>query len=107
MTQKETIPLDPLEGYCLCDAPGHETTESGIVIPESQINDQDKTPIKLHVLKVGPGELMDGGKRREVVIEPGGYYYFLFPSYSLGATLTLQGKKLVLVQARFVCGRAT
>jgi co-chaperonin GroES (HSP10) len=96
----------PLEGFCLCEAPGHETTEGGILVPEQDIDSDDKAPIKLKVVSVGPGEQMDSGKRREVVIDAGFTYWFLFPRYSLGATLTLQGRKYVVVQSRYVCGRA-
>jgi co-chaperonin GroES (HSP10) len=97
----------PLEGYCLCNAPGHETTEGGIVVPEAKIDGEKREPLKLRVVKVGPGEQMDAGRRREVVLEEGGTYWFLFPSYSLGAPLTLGGKRFVVVQSKFVCGRAT
>jgi len=95
--------LRPLEGYCLCEAPGHETTDGGLLLPESKIDSDEREPVKLKVVAVGPGEQMDAGRRREVVIEPGRSYYFIFPHYSLGATLTLGGQKFVLVQSKFVC----
>jgi co-chaperonin GroES (HSP10) len=98
--------FEPLEGYCLCEAPGHETSEGGIVIPESKIDSEERGPIRLKVVSVGPGEQLDAGRRREVVIEPGGVYYFLFPAYSLASTLTFNGVRYVVVQSKFVCGRA-
>lgn len=100
------IPFEPLPGYCLCDAPGHETTDGGLLVPEAQIEDSDNTPIKLTVRLVGPGEQLDNGQRREVLIQANCTYFFLFPRYSLGGTLTFNGRKYVLVQSRFVCGRA-
>jgi len=100
------VPFDPLEGYCLCLAPGTEKTEGGLVLPETE--DDDTIQIKkLKVVAVGRGEQMDAGRRREVVVEAGNTYYFLFPSYSMQAPLTLNGVKYVVVQSKFVCGRAT
>ena len=99
------IPFEPMEGFCLCEAPGHETSEGGIVVPEATIGADDKSPIKLKVVAVGPGEQLDGNTRREVVVEPWHSYYFLFPAYSLGATLTFGGIKYVVVQSKFVCGK--
>lgn len=101
----ESIPFIPLEGFALCEAPGHETTDGGIVVPEAKIDSAEKSPIRLKVVAVGPGEQLDAGRRREVVVEPGGVYYFVFPSYSLGSTITLHGKKYVIVQSKFVCGK--
>lgn len=101
------VPFAPLEGYCLCEAPGHETTEGGLLVPEARVEEADKALKRLKVVAVGPGEQMDAGRRREVVVEPGGVYWFLFPAYSLGDFVTFHGKKYVVVQSKFVCGRAT
>lgn len=103
----KNIAFTPLEGYCLCDAPGNITTEGGIVIPETNMRDRvDSEPIRLHVVKVGPGEQMDAGRRREVVVEAGKTYYFVFPSYNRSAELTLGGVKYLVVESKFVCGEA-
>lgn len=101
------VPFEPLEGYVLCEAPRHETTEGGLVLPETDLDDEEvRTPVKLRVVKVGPGELMDNGDRRPVGIEPGQSYYFIFPRYSLGAELVLRRQKYVIIQSKFVCGKA-
>lgn len=97
--------FEPLEGYALCEYPGTETTDGGIVIPEAAQQEEEGEAIKMKVVKVGPGEQRDG-QRRDVPIEPGKVYYFIFPSYSLGAKITLGGKKYVIVQSKFVCGKA-
>lgn len=103
----KNIPYEPLEGFCLTDTPGNVTTEGGIVIPEADFRDKEQSePLKLHVLKVGPGEQMDAGRRREVVIEPGKTYYFVLPPYSRAAELKLNGVKYLLVESKFVCGEA-
>ena len=99
------IPFDCLEGFCLCEAPVAETTEGGILLPETDGDDGPQLK-KLKVVKTGRGEQLDAGRRREVVVEPGGTYYFLFPAYSLGSVITLNGTKYLIVQSKFVCGRA-
>jgi len=103
------IPFEPLEGYCLCLAPGIEQTEGGIVVPRRDIGDGDEErpePMKLTVVMVGPGEQMDHGLRREVVVEEGSTYYFMFPRYSMGSYLKLGGVDYVIIQSKYVCGKA-
>lgn len=45
-----------------------EETESGIVIPDTA--DKEK-PEQAEVVAVGPGKMLDNGKRREVGVEKG------------------------------------
>ena len=102
------IPFEPMEGYCLCLAPGMEQTEGGIVVPRRDLGDDDEKPepMKLTVVKVGPGEQLDHGWRREVMVEEGATYYFMFPRFSMGSYLKFGGVEYVVVQSKFVCGRA-
>lgn len=102
----DDIPFVPVEGYVLCEFPIAPRTEGGLALPDGSETTENE-PVRWKVLRVGPGEVMDGGLRRDMSwIEEGEYYYFNFPSYALTNRLTIKGKRYILAQAKFICGRA-
>jgi co-chaperonin GroES (HSP10) len=102
----EHIPFEPLEGFCLCEQPENVTTPGGLFLPGGNLDLTDSSPKRMKVLKVGPGEQLDAGRRREVVIDPGNYYYFMFPPYNISGDFRLNGKTYLVIQSKFVCGKA-
>lgn len=99
------LPVECLEGYCLVEAPGATKSAGGIVMPDIEPETDGPVLKKLKVVQIGRGEQMDAGRRREVVVVPGQTYYFLFPRYSMEASVTLNGQKFLFVQSKFVIAR--
>jgi chaperonin GroES len=68
-----------------------EKTAGGIVLPDTA----KEKPQKGEVLAVGPGKLLDNGKRAPVEVKPGDTV--LFGKYS-GNEVELEGDELVIIR---------
>ena len=68
-----------------------EKTAGGIVLPDTA----KEKPQKGEVLAVGPGKLLDNGKRAPVEVKPGDIV--LFGKYS-GNEVELEGDELVIIR---------
>ena len=68
-----------------------EKTAGGIVLPDSA----KEKPQKGEVLAVGPGKILDNGKRAPVEVKPGDIV--LFGKYS-GNEVELEGDELVIIR---------
>lgn len=75
------------------DEPEEETTESGIIIPET-VSDEDSNTTRGEVVAVGEGELQDDGERRPVPVNVGDEVLF-----SWGDKITMDGEDYHIVDA--------
>ena len=73
--------------------PGEEKTKSGIVIPDTA---QEK-PQEGVILAVGPGRVLDDGKREQIDLKQGDKV--LYAKYS-GTEFKLEGEDLLIVSAK-------
>ncbi len=74
-------------------APHEETTRSGIVIPDTA----KEKPQEGKVLAVGPGRILDDGKREQMDLEPGDKV--LYAKYA-GTEFKLDGEDLLIISAK-------
>jgi chaperonin GroES len=74
-------------------APREETTKSGIVIPDTA----KEKPQEGKVLAVGPGRILDDGKREHMDLKPGDTV--LYAKYA-GTEFKLEGEDLLIVSAK-------
>ena len=82
--------LKPLGNRVVIEAvEENKTTESGIVIPDS-----DKKSIKGKVIFVGEGKIMDDGKKKEMSVKVGDIV--LFNEYST-TDVKIDGKELKIL----------
>jgi chaperonin GroES len=72
-----------------------ETTKSGIVIPDTA----KEKPQEGKVLAVGPGRVLDDGKREHMDLKPGDKV--LYAKYA-GTEFKLEGEDLLIVSAKDV-----
>ncbi len=79
----DRIVVEPLEA--------EETTPGGIVLPDTA----KEKPQRGKVLAVGPGRLMDNGKRTEMSVAVGDEV--IFGKYS-GTDIELEGKELKIIR---------
>jgi chaperonin GroES len=75
--------------------PREETTKSGIVIPDTA----KEKPQEGKVLAVGPGRVLDDGKREHMDLKPGDKV--LYAKYA-GTEFKLDGEDLLIVSAKDV-----
>ena len=86
------VKLQPLgERVVVERAESEETTAGGIVLPDSA---QDK-PARGTVLAVGPGKLLDDGRRGELQVQVGDTV--IFSSYA-GETFKVDDQELLLMR---------
>ncbi len=76
-------------------SPREETTKSGIVIPDTA----KEKPQEGKVLAVGPGRVLDDGKREKMDLVPGDTV--LYAKYA-GTEFKLDGEDLLIVSAKDV-----
>ena len=72
---------------------GEETTKSGIVIPDTA----KEKPQEGVILAVGPGRVLDDGKREQIDLKPGDKV--LYAKYA-GTEFKLEGEDLLIVSAK-------
>lgn len=90
--------LKPLHDRIVVEAaPKEEKTASGIILPDSA---QEK-PLRGTVLAVGPGKMLDSGKRAEIDVKNGDVV--LYGKYS-GTEVTVGGKDYIILRAEDVLG---
>jgi chaperonin GroES len=70
--------------------PGEETTKSGIVIPDTA----KEKPQEGTILAVGPGRVLDDGKREQMDLKPGDKV--LYGKYA-GTEFKLEGEDLLII----------
>ena len=73
--------------------PGEETTKSGIVIPDTA----KEKPQEGKVLAVGPGRVLDDGKREQMDLKPGDKV--LYAKYA-GTEFKLDGEDLLIISGK-------
>jgi chaperonin GroES len=73
--------------------PGEETTKSGIVIPDTA----KERPQEGKVLAVGPGRVLDDGKREQIDLKPGDKV--LYAKYA-GTEFKLEGEDLLIISGK-------
>ncbi len=73
--------------------PGEETTKSGIVIPDTA----KERPQEGKVLAVGPGRVLDDGKREPIDLKPGDKV--LYAKYA-GTEFKLEGEDLLIISGK-------
>ena len=76
-------------------SPHEETTKSGIVIPDTA----KEKPQEGKVLAVGPGRILDDGKREQMDLKPGDKV--LYAKYA-GTEFKLDGEDLLIISAKDV-----
>ncbi|HPZ81960.1 MAG: co-chaperone GroES [Thermogutta sp.] len=86
------IKLRPLDDRIVVEPmEAEETTPGGIVLPDTA----KEKPQRGKVLAVGPGRLMDNGKRTEMSVAVGDEV--IFGKYS-GTDIELEGKELKIIR---------
>ena len=96
---KSKINLNPLDDRVVIKRlEADEKTAGGIVLPDTA----KEKPQKGEVLAVGPGKLLDNGKRAPVEVKPGDIV--LFGKYS-GNEVELEGDELVIVRMDDILAR--
>jgi chaperonin GroES len=90
-TPKKLRPLS--DKVVIQPAPREETTKSGIVIPDTA----KEKPQEGKVLAVGPGRILDDGKREHMDLKPGDVV--LYAKYA-GSEFKLEGEDLLIVSAK-------
>jgi len=94
VAQPITKKLRPLgDRVVIQPAPHEETTKSGIVIPDTA----KEKPQEGKVLAVGPGRVLDDGKREHMDIKPGDKV--LYAKYA-GTEFKLDGEDLLIISAK-------
>jgi len=73
--------------------PGEVTTKSGIVIPDTA----KEKPQEGKVLAVGPGRVLDDGKREQMDLKPGDKV--LYAKYA-GTEFKLDGEDLLIISSK-------
>lgn len=73
--------------------PGEETTKSGIVIPDTA----KERPQEGRVMAVGPGRVLDDGKREPIDVKPGDKV--LYAKYA-GTEFKLEGEDLLIISGK-------
>jgi chaperonin GroES len=90
---KSKFNLEPLDDRVVVKrVEAEEKTAGGIVLPDSA----KEKPQKGEVLAVGPGKMLDSGKRAAVEVKPGDLV--LFGKYS-GNEVELDGAEIVIIRA--------
>jgi chaperonin GroES len=92
-TPKKLRPLG--DKVVIQPAPHEEMTKSGIVIPDTA----KEKPQEGKVLAVGPGRILDDGKREHMDLEPGDKV--LYAKYA-GSEFKLDGEDLLIISAKDV-----
>ena len=96
---KSKINLNPLDDRVVIKRlEAEEKTSGGIVLPDSA----KEKPQKGEVMAIGPGKLLDSGKRAPVEVKPGDIV--LFGKYS-GNEVELEGDELVIVRMDDILAR--
>jgi chaperonin GroES len=96
---KTKISLNPLDDRVVIRRlEAEEKTAGGIVLPDSA----KEKPQKGEVLAVGPGKLLDNGKRAPVEVKAGDTV--LFGKYS-GNEIELEGDEVVIVRMDDILAR--
>jgi len=96
---KTKISLNPLDDRVVIKRlEAEEKTAGGIVLPDSA----KEKPQKGEVLAVGPGKLLDSGKRAPVEVKAGDTV--LFGKYS-GNEIELDGQEVVIVRMDDILAR--
>jgi len=90
-TVKQLRPLG--DRVVIHPTPGEETTKSGIVIPDTA----KEKPQEGKVLAVGPGRILDDGKREHMDLKSGDKV--LYAKYA-GTEFKLDGDDLLIVSGR-------
>ncbi len=91
-----TKKLRPLGDKVIVEpTPREETTKSGIVIPDTA----KEKPQEGKILAVGPGRVLDDGKREHMDVMPGDKV--LYAKYA-GTEFKLDGEDLLIISARDV-----
>ena len=86
-----TTKLHPLgDRVVVQPTPGEETTKSGIVIPDTA----KEKPQEGTILAVGPGRVLDDGKREQIDLKPGDTV--LYAKYA-GTEFKLEGEDLLII----------
>jgi len=90
---KSRFNLEPLDDRVVVKrVEAEEKTSGGIVLPDTA----KEKPQKGEVLAVGPGKLLDNGKRAKMEVKPGDTV--LFGKYS-GNEVELEGDEIVIIRA--------
>ena len=90
-TTKKLRPLS--DRVVIQPSPHEETTKSGIVIPDTA----KEKPQEGKVLAVGPGRVLDDGKREHMDLKPGDKV--LYAKY-VGTEFKLEGEDILIVSAK-------
>ena len=90
-TTKKLRPLS--DRVVIQPSPHEETTKSGIVIPDTA----KEKPQEGKVLAVGPGRVLDDGKREHMDLKPGDKV--LYAKYA-GTEFKLEGEDILIVSAK-------
>ena len=91
-----TTQLKPLgDRLVVKPTPREETTKSGIVLPDTA----KERPQEGTVLSVGPGRLLDDGKREEMDVQPG--QKVIFQKYA-GTEFKLDDEELLILSQKDV-----
>lgn len=94
--------ITPTSDYVVVEAPEEETTSAnGIIIPDTASKEK---PMKGKVLAVGPGKLMDDGKRMEMEVKEGDMV--LFSKYG-PIEVKLDGKEVLILSASDIYAKLT
>ena len=90
---KKLLPLS--DRVVIQPSPHEETTKSGIVIPDTA----KEKPQEGKVLAVGPGRILDDGKREQMDLKRGDTV--LYAKYA-GTEFKLEGEDLLIISAKDV-----
>lgn len=74
-----------------------EKTQGGIILPDTA----KEKPQQAEVLAVGPGRVLDNGKRQAIEIKVGDH--ILFPKYS-GTEIKVEGEEYLILRETDVLG---
>lgn len=95
---KTSVQFRPLDDRLLIEpVEAEETTAGGIVLPDTA----REKPQRGHVLAVGPGKLLDSGKRAGMVVKVGDEV--LYGKYS-GTEIDVSGETYVVLRESDVLG---
>ena len=104
MAIEEDITFEPIGGYALLEPIEKKVTPGGIALPDGAECSED--PPQARVIKVGPGEESpETGHILKPDIQPGDVIYTMFPNYATPAGFTIKGKRYIIAQMKFICGR--
>lgn len=100
-TKDHTMNLKPLLDRIIIEpAAKEEVTAGGIYLPDSA----KEKPLKGKVLAVGPGKVLDNGKKSEVGVSVG--ETVLYGKYS-GTEVTVEGNEYIILRADDILGVLT